>query len=98
MVTTRAGSSTKARIAATSADPITRSRAGAEGPPTSVRPDDLERPRRRAQQGEHGEGEREACDREACREGEIEAREAELVDEVRDHVDLPSANELRRRE
>ena len=44
---------------------------------------------------EHGEREREPGDRQAGGEGKIEAREAELIDEIGDHVDLAAADQLR---
>src|SRR5689334_6969219 len=97
-VTTKAGRSTKPRITVTMITPRRRCSRCGNWRGISVRSDLLERARRHAQQRQHHEAERQACHRHARGEREIEASEAELIDEVRDHVDLAAADQLRGRE
>src|SRR5262249_24071415 len=61
----------------------------------SVQPDAFERTGSGAEERQHREAEREPGDREARREREIEARKAELIDEIGDHVDLAATDQLR---
>src|SRR5215472_15253303 len=93
-----AGSSRKPRIAATTRTPNRWSSRCEERRGMSMRPDFFQRPGRGAQERQHREGERKTGDREACGERKIEARESELIDEVRHHIDLAAADQLRRRE
>src|SRR5437588_4920429 len=64
---------------------------------TLMLPELLERARREAQDPQRQERQGQRRDREARREWEIETRKAELINEVRDHVDLTTADQLRRR-
>src|SRR5215831_8174383 len=90
-VTTNAGNSKKPRMALTVMPPSRRKSHcdGKRG--ISVQSDFFER----AGGGAH---QREPRDREARREREVEARESELIDQVRDHVDATAADQLRGRE
>src|SRR5689334_22519735 len=62
----------------------------------SMRTEFLEWPGYDAQNTEHHDRERKARNRQAGGEGKVEARKPQLIDQVGDHVDLASADELRR--
>src|SRR5258707_3496459 len=94
-VTTNAGNSRKPRMAVTVTAP---SRRKSLCDNISVWSEPFERTGGRTRQPQHCEGEREAGDRQAGREREVEARESELIDVVRDHVDPAPADQLRGRE
>src|SRR3984893_16071018 len=97
-VTTSAGSNKKRRRALTVTPPSAR-RSGGDGKRgISVRPDFFERGGGGAYQRQHRECEHEPGDRQARRKREVKAREAELIDQVRNHVDPAAADELRGRE
>src|SRR5215468_9876594 len=97
-VTTNAGNSKKPRMAPT-VTPPSRRRSGCDGKRgISVQSDFFERAGGGAHQRQHRERENEPRDREARREREVEARESELIDQVRDHVDATAADQLRGRE
>src|SRR5262249_58556137 len=93
-VTTSPGSSRKPRMRVTTAQASNRSKVcdGKRG--TSVLPDGFEPAGGHAHQPQHGEREQQSGDRQAGREGEVEARESELIDQVRDHVDATAADQL----
>src|SRR5262249_49224343 len=97
-VTTSAGSSRKPRMALTVTPPSRRRRHcdGKRG--ISVRPDFFERGCCGAHQRQHRECEHEPGDRQARRKREVKAREAELIDQVRNHVDPAAADDLWGRE
>src|ERR1700720_24114 len=70
---------------------------GARTPPaSSLRSDSFEWSGSCAHQREHRESEDKAGNRQACCEREVEARESQLIDQVRNHVDLTASDELRR--
>src|SRR6516162_6642519 len=84
--TTTAGSSRKPRMASrTIVPPMPSSRWNGERG-MSVRSDIFEWTRRDAHQRQDDQREREAGDAQARSEWKIEAREAELIHQVRDHV------------
>ena len=58
----------------------------------------FERPHSQPQQRQNGKGERETSYAQACSEGKVEARKAQLIHEIRDHIDLAAANQLWRSE
>src|SRR5215470_11184128 len=97
-VTTNAGKARKPRMAITVTLPTQRKSFCHGDGGISVRPNSLERISGHPHHRQHREGESEAGDRKACRERKIEAREAELIDEICDHVDLSAADQLRGRE
>src|SRR5260370_10281951 len=92
-VTTPAGNSRKARIAVTVAPPRRRRSFGKRN--TSVLADRFERAGGRTQQRQRRECENKSGDRQTGREREVEARESELIDQVRDHVDATASDQLR---
>src|SRR6516164_7459671 len=98
-VTTNAGNSKKPRMALTMTPPSRRRHhCDDKRGIISVQSDFFERAGGGAHQRQHRECEREPGDREARREREVEARESELIDQVRDHVDATAADQLRGRE
>src|SRR5262249_41506004 len=94
MATTIAGSTMKTRMAPSTTTPATLNSLSARRR-MSVLSDPFERARGGAQQRDDAEREDEPGDGEGRREGKIEAGKAELIDEVRYHVDAASADELR---
>src|SRR6516225_5395657 len=109
-VTTNAGNSTKPRMAVTASPPRNRdSRRRAFGNRSigivcerargiSMQPDSFEWAGGRAHQRQHRKGQHEPRRREACCKREVEARKTELIDQIRDHVDPATADQLRGRE
>src|SRR3954462_11271355 len=94
-VTTSAGKSRKPTIAVTVMTPRKRKSLCDSQCGISVRSKPFQRPGRRTHQCQHRESECEAGNRQAGREGEVEARESELIDEGRDHVDPAAPDQLR---
>src|SRR3954468_12212998 len=97
-VTTSAGKSRKPTMAVTVTTPRRRKSLCDSQCGISVRPKPFQRPGRRTHHCQHRESESETGNRQAVREGEVEARESELIDEVRAHVDPAAADQLRGRE
>src|SRR5262249_47107020 len=97
-VTTNAGNSKKPRMALTMTPPSRRRSHCDDKRGISVQSDFFERAGGGADQRHLREWKPEPGDREARREREVEARESELIDQVRDHVDATAADQLRGRE
>src|SRR5438270_14088343 len=97
-VTTTAGSSRKPRMASTATvPPMPSSRwkgeRGMSMRPQIIAPHVFQRTRRDAHQRQDRQREREAGDAQARGERKVEAGEAELIDQVRDHVDPAAADQ-----
>src|ERR1019366_93455 len=97
-VTTTAGSTRKPSTASTTSVPIIVSSRGNGERGMSVRLQLFQWARGQPHQRQDGQCDRQPGDAKACRERKIEAREAELIHQVRDHVDLAAADQLRRGE
>src|SRR5919201_2527732 len=94
-VTTNAGKRRKPRIAVTVTAPRRRRSLCESMRAPSVPAQSFERAGGHGHQRQHCEREDESGDRQARREREIEARESELIHQVRDHVDAAAADQLR---
>src|SRR5262249_41455483 len=89
-VTTTAGNRTKPRMASTVMPPTPR-----RSPGMSMRPQSCERACGHTHQRQDCEGENEPGNRQTRCERKVEARKPELIDQVCDHIDAPTADQLR---